>query len=165
MEGRKETCLPENVEFGTFSQFRKWRLLKSFRRSLQYAISFTRLPVDSRWFGIWEQVEVQYLLSRAGFHHLRTWTSELVEHVSDKKVQDRGNHTSLRWSNLCLFIQTELKAFWKSMEITALFCLFLLTSWLHTFSRYNILTVLRCDWKSSCSASIALVILKKQRTR
>ena len=58
------------------------------------------------------------------------------------------------------FIQTESKAFSKSMEITAPFCLFLLNSWQHNFSRYNNLTVLRCDWKSSCLACIALVILK-----
>ena len=58
------------------------------------------------------------------------------------------------------FIQTKSKAFSKSMEITAPFCLFLLTSWQHNFSRYNNLTVLRCDWKSSCLACIALVILK-----
>ena len=58
------------------------------------------------------------------------------------------------------FIQTEWKAFSKSMEITAPFCLFLLTSWQDNFSRYNNLTVIRCDWKSSCLASIALVILK-----
>ena len=58
------------------------------------------------------------------------------------------------------FIQTESKTFSKSIEITAPFCLFLLTSWQHNFSRYNNLTVLRCDWKSSCAASIVLVILK-----
>ena len=58
------------------------------------------------------------------------------------------------------FIQTESKAFSKSMEITAPFCLFLLTSWQHNFSRYNNLTVIRCDWKSSCWACIALVIQK-----
>ena len=51
-------------------------------------------------------------------------------------------------------IQTELKAFSKSMDVTAPFCLFLLTS-LHIFSMYNNLTVLRCDWKPSCSVSIA----------
>ena len=59
-----------------------------------------------------------------------------------------------------MFIQTESKAFSKSMEITAPFFLFLLTSWQHIFSRYNNPTVLRCDWKSSCLASIALIILK-----
>ena len=58
------------------------------------------------------------------------------------------------------FIQTESKAFSNSLEITALFCLFLLTSWQHNFSQYNNLTVIRCDWKSSCWACIALVILK-----
>ena len=58
------------------------------------------------------------------------------------------------------FIKTESKAFSKSIKITAPFCLFLLTSWQHYFSRYNNLTVLRCDWKSSCSASIALIFLK-----
>ena len=58
------------------------------------------------------------------------------------------------------FIQTESKAFSKSMEITVPFCLFLLTSWQHNFSRYNNLKLVRCDWKSSCLACIALVILK-----
>ena len=58
------------------------------------------------------------------------------------------------------FIQTQSKSFTKSMEITAPFCLFLLTSWQHNFSRSNNLKVIRCDWKSSCLACIALVILK-----
>ena len=49
-------------------------------------VSYNRLPVDSGWIGGWEQVEVQCLLSRAGFHNLRIWTSEPIEHVTDKKM-------------------------------------------------------------------------------
>ena len=181
------------------------RLLKSFCRSLQYAISYSRLPVDSGWFGSWDQVEVQFLLSRAGFHHLQSWTSEHVENITDKKMNKIWEFTLLCggsifvpkqsvfsfpiWTLRCRlfrsaiifsslpltpdwwsffrspFIQTESKAFSKSMEITAPFCSFLLTSWQQNFSRYNNLTVLWCDWKSSCLESIALVILKKHRTR
>ena len=56
------------------------------------------------------------------------------------------------------FIQTESKAFSKSMETTAPFCLFLLTSWQHNFSLYISLTVLRCDWKPSLLSFIILLI-------
>ena len=164
-------------------------------------VSCNRLPVDSEWIGSWEQVEVQYLLSRAVFHNLRIWTSEPIEHVTDKKMNRIVEITLLCGSSIfvpkqsvisfpiCMlrcrflgmsaisfrslsltpdwwsffgspFIQTKSKASSKSMEITAPFCLFLLTSWQHNFSRYNNLTVIRCDWMSSCWACIALVILK-----
>ena len=164
-------------------------------------VSYNRLPVDSGWIGSWEQVEVQYLLSRAGFHNLRIWTSEPIELVTDIKMNRVVEITllcgssifvpkqSVFWFPICMlrcrflrmsaisfrtkpltpdwwsffrspFIQTKSKAFSKSMEITAPFCLFLLTSWQHNFSRYNNLTVIRCDWKSSCLACIALGILK-----
>ena len=164
-------------------------------------VSYNRLPVDSGWIGSWEQVEVQYLLSWAGFHNLRTWTSEPVENVTDKKMNRIVEITLLCSSSIfipkqsvfsfpiCMlkcrflrmsaisfrslpltpdwwsfftspYIRTESKAFSKSIEITTLFCLFLLTSWQQNFSRYNNLTVIRCDWKSSCLACIALVILK-----
>ena len=164
-------------------------------------LSYNRLPVDSGWIGSWEHVEVQYLLSRAGFDNLRIWTSEPVEHVTDKKMNRIVEITLLCGSSIfvpkqsvfsfpiCMlrcrflrksaisfsslpltpdwwsffrspFIQTESKAVSKSIVITAPFCLFLLTSWHHNFSRSNNLTVIRCDWKSSCLACIALVILK-----
>ena len=51
----------------------------------------------------------------------------------------------------------------RSKDVTAPICLFFVTSWQHDSSLYTNLTVLQCDWKRFCSASIGFLILKIPR--